>query len=145
MPCQTHLRPPLGMMLFPHSGWRSQVRESLGSLSDTPWEADDLHSFFFPEPLLSYLPLPLFFFFPHCFSSSLSFPFLFSSKKHLSHSHRYSFSRSFTWPVARLQIQMQESWPHVPEMKKKKKRKRNIRNSDLCLSNKIKITLFTKV
>ena len=65
----------------------------------------------------------------HCFSSSLVFSpsfvyisLFFSSKKHLSHSHSYSFSRSLPASCKATDSEMQESWPHLPEMGKKKKK-----------------------
>ena len=138
--CQTHLTPPLEMMLFPLSRGEGDKLEvfRLSELT-LPWKLW-WRKFFFPHRTPSFLPsFPsyLLFLLPCLFLSFVCISIFFSSKKHLSHSHSYSFSRLLPASCKATDSEIQENWPHLPEMKK-----RNIRN--LPLSNKIKTISFAR-
>ena len=130
--CQTHLRPPLGMMLFPHSGGEG-AKSEVSRLSEVilPGKLWWLKFFFLPRTpsflpsFTSFLLLP-----PTVSPPPLSFPlplsvflFFFSSKKHLSHSHRYSFSRSLPASCKATDSDARKLASCTWDEKKKKKKK----------------------
>lgn len=99
MPCQTHLRPFRNDALPSLRRWRSQVRGVSALRGDTPWEAlmtyilfPSQNPFLFLPSFTSFLLLPSTVSPPPLvFPLPLSVSLFSSSKKHLSHSHRYSF------------------------------------------------------